>query len=131
MSIPLIKMYSSPTEEILNSTGSLDTVKVLCEGIHTQVGILKEWNSDLSLSMAKSQTELGVKIDTVSSNKEILKKVSENMEKLSTQLGSIKSLIIDALKVGLFAKFHRIYSKLICSAPGSSIPRNNCHSNSY
>ena len=83
----------------MESVGSVDTIKGLCEATHTNVEIIKDWLSDLSESVTKATRELQEKVDLLSSNPENLGQLWVSVEKVSTQLSTLKTLVVNALQV--------------------------------
>ena len=82
------------SEHILKGVGSTDTIRDLCEGIHNNILILKEWNSDSSDSVATSLVEIKDKLSSPVSNK-----VGESVDKMSSQLIAMRTLLVDTLTV--------------------------------
>lgn len=87
------------TDQILEGLGSTEAIKGLCEGIHTNVEVLKEWNTDLTDSMAKKLGDIEDKLASPIVSKESLSKVYVSVDKMNSQLTAIKTLIVDALSV--------------------------------
>ena len=78
----------------MESVGSIDAIKGLCEATHTNVDVIKDWLNDLSESVTKATHELKEKVDSLSSN-------PGNIGQLwvSTQLSTLKTLVVNALQV--------------------------------
>lgn len=83
----------------MKSIGSSDSTKDLCESIHTNVEILKEWNSDSSDSIATSLNDIKEKIGSPFPTDKTMDKVVEAVDKMSLQLTTMKTLIVDTLTV--------------------------------
>ena len=71
----------------------------LCEGIHNNVLILKEWNSDLSDSVATSLIDIKEKIGSPFPGNDNMDKVGDSVAKMSSQLTAMKTLLVDTLTV--------------------------------
>lgn len=85
------------SEHILKGIGSTDSVRDLCEGIHNNVLILKDWNSDLSDSVANSLVDIKEKIDSPYPANDGVDKVGKSVDKMSSQLTAMKTLLVDTL----------------------------------
>ena len=83
----------------MKSIGSSDSTKDLCESIHTNVEILKEWNSDSSDSIATSLNDIKEKIGSPFPTDKTMDKVVEAVDKMSLQLTTMKTLVVDTLTV--------------------------------
>jgi hypothetical protein len=91
--------FDSHTDQILEGIGSLDTIKGLSESTHTNVEVLKEWVSDLSESVSNSHRDLQEKIGSLASNPGSLGQLWISVEKVSKQLNTLKTIVINALQV--------------------------------
>ena len=83
----------------MDGLGSTDAIKGLCEGIHTNVEILKEWNSDLSDSVAMKLDDIKEKVASPVLSQEFLSKVRVSVDKTNSQLAAMKTLLVDTLTV--------------------------------
>ena len=83
----------------MESVGSIDAIKGLCEATHTNVDVIKDWLKDLSESVTKATHELKEKIDLLSSNPGNIGQLWVSVEKVSTQLSTLKTLVVNALQV--------------------------------
>ena len=93
----------------MDSVGSIDAIKGLCEATHTNVDIIKDWLTDLTESVRKSLHELQSKVDSISSKPEDLGQLWASVEKVNNQLSTLRTLVITALQV----VFHLIFTNLI------------------
>ena len=92
----------------MEGLGSTNAIKGLSEGIHTNVEILKEWNSDLSDSMAKKLGDIKDKLGSPVLSQDSLSKVNLSVEKVNSQLAAMRTLLVDALTVVL-TKPNKLY----------------------
>ena len=83
----------------MESVGSIDAIKGLCEATHTNVDVIKDWLTDLSESVTKATHELKEKVDSLSSNPGNIGQLWVSVEKVSTQLSTLKTLVVNALQV--------------------------------
>ena len=84
----------------MHGTGSSDAIKGLCEGIQTNVDILKEWHSDLSESVAHSFDDIKEKLASPTPTNEVMMaKVGVSVDKMNSQLATMKTLLVDTLTV--------------------------------